>query len=131
LFGKKKKKLKSYNENTPLDQVAPNEELYQDFAYYLTKKTKLSETNLKFFVAIKKFETDPGDIPSRAMNICFEYLGIGGGELTVSVEPNIVSELAQNIRKQASKDMFSKAKLSVETKLRQHFPIFLNSQFKQ
>jgi len=126
IFTKKKKKTKSYNNSTGFEQVSSNQDLYDDFAKFLTKK-KLNENNLKFYCAIKKFEQESGDVHSRAMNLCFEYLGIGGGELSVSVDQSVVSELAQVIRnKQSSKEMFNRAKQAVEAKLRQSFTTFIS-----
>jgi len=89
------------------------------------KKKKQNENNLKFYVAIKKYEQESGDVHARAMNICFEYLGIGGGELSVAVDQSVVSELSQIIRKkESSKEMFNKARQMVETKLRQYYTNF-------
>jgi len=89
------------------------------------KKNKENENDLKFFISVKKFEEENGDVHSRAMNICFEYLGIGGGELLISVDGSVVSELSQIIRsRQSSKEMFTKAKSSIETKLKENFNDF-------
>jgi len=127
IFSKKKKKTKGYTNTTPFEQVVTNQDLQTDFTKYLQKK-KLNENNLKFFVAITRFEQESGDVHSRAMNICFEYLGIGGGELTVTVETRLVAELSQIIRnKQSSKEMFVGAKNSVVAKLRLNFTTFMGT----
>jgi len=125
-LAKRKKKTKGYNDSTPFEQVSNNQDLYDDFAKFLQKK-KQNENNLKFYVAIKKFEQESGDVHARAMNICFEYLGIGGGELSVAVEQSAVTELSQIIRsKGSSKEMFNKARQMVETKLRQNYTNFMS-----
>jgi len=59
------------------------------------------------------------------MNICFEFLGVGGGGLLVSVDNPVVSELSQIIRnRQSSKEMFNRAKQIVEGILRNNFTEF-------
>jgi len=56
------------------------------------------------------------------MNICFEFLGVGGGGLLVSVDNSVVSELSQIIRnRQSTKEMFNRAKQTVEGTLRNQF----------
>jgi len=73
-------------------------------------------------LGLKRFEEETQDIHSKAMNICFEFLGVGGGGLLVSVEGSVVSELSQIIRnRQSTKEMFNRAKQIVEGILRTNF----------
>jgi len=102
------------------EDVFTNNDLQADFLKYLKKKA--NENDLKFVLGLKRFEEETQDIHSKAMNICFEFLGVGGGGLLVSVEGSVVSELSQIIRnRQSTKEMFNRAKQIVEGILRTNF----------
>jgi len=121
---KKKKKKNSYV-GAKLEDSYSNTQMQAEFLKFLKKK-KGMEMNYKFLTSVKKFEEEGGDIHGRAMNICFEYLGIGGGENNVSVDNNIINELSQIIRNRgSSKEMFTKAKGVLENVLRPVFNDFI------
>jgi len=121
----KKKKKGPLFPGSKLEDCYTNQNIQTDFLKHLKKKVKNQEVNLRFLLSIKKFEEEGGDVHGRAMNICFEYLGIGGGENSVSVDTSIVSELSQIIRnKQSSREMFVRAKVAVENSLRTVFNDF-------
>jgi len=94
-----------------------------EFFGYLKKHS--NENDLKYYISTKKFEEEENDLYSKAMNICFEFLGIGGGELIVTLDNTFVTELSQVIRsRQATKTMFQRSSQAIETSLRNHFNNF-------
>jgi len=123
--GKKSKKNKGpAYPGARFEDVFTNNDLQNDFSKFLKKKA--NENDLKFLISVKRFEDETGDIHSRAMNICFEFLGVGGGGLLVSVENSVVSELSTIIRnRQSSKEMFNRAKQIVDGVVRNKFTEFI------
>jgi len=118
---KPKKKKRKKGEIMPnFEDIYTNQQVLDEFYTFLKKCA--NENDLRYFISAKRFEDEENDLQSKAMNICFEFLGIGGGELIVSLDGATVNELSQVIRsKQPSKTMFHRSLQQIEANLRTQF----------